>query len=712
VACSTSPQSFLAPWTRKHDKPGTPYMSQAPVIYYPQTLEDLICICANRDPDTRLHAAGSHWALSTAAVSDHSFIETHDWNQVYPAMGRTLHEVVPGCLTTEFLDELNYQSNDPASEAAYFVHFESGKRIYQLYSELDVGDGDITGSLCDVMKQQYKNTKFAGSWAFHTLGGAGGQTVVGALSTGTHGGDFDRPPLADMVVALHIVVDGGKQYWIEKSKSPSPRRPPLTDEAKLRALYGQAKYGGPTNFEVIYDDDVWRAAIVQVGRFGVVYSAVLQVVPQYGLYQKVSQDDSTNWENVSALIAHPGSDLYNQTYTTKSGQSVQQRFLQIVINPIPAADGSTHIGCITRHWQVPLGDVDTSPLPAVAWSDSGAVAGRAERVGNIVVDFDPVLNAPRFSEAGLSVAYSAAETGVTSFDAFEFACQDGDFMDGLVSAIYTEIVNYISNHYVEDGGAIAAVIALSAVDTLFPLIPALLAILAILAAFLESLRGEGKTAGQALNNLRSSLLDNAITRAAGLLIWRAIANEVFKKMQVSDPYSAISYAIMDVHDYTDISCTVNVRSVEVFFNATDPNLVAFVDRLLQFESDQETNSGDSAVGYISLRFCQQTAALLGPEMFESTVAVECSALADDDGSVQFVDYAVTLALDPNINGILHWGQQNDSTQQDIEFRFGDSPGSPTGPLHDWRAVLSQLTNGGSLDGFSSDFTRQTGLEVT
>ena len=46
------------------------------------------------------------------------------------------------------------------------------------------------------------------------------------------------------------------------------------------------------------------------------------------------------------------------------------------------------------------------------------------------------------------------------------------------------------------------------------------------------------------------------------------------------------------------------------------------------------------------------------------------------GSIQFVDFAVTLAQDPNIKGLLHWGQQNNSTQREIEFRFGDAPGSP------------------------------------
>jgi hypothetical protein len=286
-------------------------------------------------------------------------------------------------------------------------------------------------------------------------------------------------------------------------------------------------------------------------------------------------------------------------------------------------------------------------------------------------------------------------------------------MDGIVSGIYTEIENFLSNNAVEIGGGLAGAIAAGLGPGILALAPWLLLILALLALFLNSLRNDGSTLGQALNNLRGGLLGSSDPnqRAAGILVWRAIAGQVFKSQQSTKPFSAIGYAVMDAHDYTDVSCAVNVRSVEVFFDAADPNLIAFVDRLLQFEIDQEFGAGKSVVGYVSLRFCELSAALIAPESFSRTVAIECSGLADDSGSTEFVDFAVTLALDPNIKGVLHWGQQNTSTQPEIEFRFGDSPSSPNGPLHTWRSALGKLTDNGSQDGFSSDFTRSTGLEI-
>jgi hypothetical protein len=695
------PHAQLAPWTRKHDKPGTPLVAQAPVIFFPQSLEDVIELCSSRPAGQRLHAAGSHWALSTAAVSDHSFVETHDFHEVFPAMGRTLFNVVPGCLADEFLIDLNARSLAGGAQS-YFVHFESGKRIYQLYAELDVGDSQIPESLCVLMQNRFGNNAFTGSWGFETLGGAGGQTVVGALSTGTHGADFDRPPLADGVVALHLVADGGKHVWIERSHIDGT---PFTDAAKLRSLFGQAQFGGPKKFEIIYDNDLWRAAIMQVGRFGIVYSAVLRVLPQYGLREQLVLSE---WESVRGKIADPTSDLFRPT-----GTETQHRALQIAVNPIPSTNGTTHLCGITKRWTLPLDQVQTSPMPPVSWGGGRNVAGRPERVGNIVVPFDTTLNAPRFSMAGTGVAWSPDDSGITSFSLLDSACADANFMDGVVSGIYTEIENFLATNAVAIGGALAGAIAAGAGPGILALAPFLLAILALLALFLNSLRNDGSTMGQALNNLRNGLLgsNDPNQRAAGILVWRAIAAQVFKSQQSPHDYNAISYAIMDGHNYNDISCTVNVRSVEVFFDAADPNLIAFVDRLLQFEADQEFAAGKSVVGYISLRFCMPSQALIAPESFPRTCAIECSGLADEAGSTEFVNFAVSLAQDPNIKGVLHWGQQNDSTQSEIEFRFGDTPASPDGPLHVWRAALGMLTENGRLDGFSSKFTRRAGLEV-
>jgi hypothetical protein len=106
-----------------------------------------------------------------------------------------------------------------------------------------------------------------------------------------------------------------------------------------------------------------------------------------------------------------------------------------------------------------------------------------------------------------------------------------------------------------------------------------------------------------------------------------------------------------------------------------------------------------------------TRALVGPQRHEITCAVEVAALKDVKGSGELVRFAANLSRDRNINGILHWGQRNDSTMADIQFRFGDRPGSFSGPLNTWRRQLARITENGRLDGFSSAFTKRVGLEV-
>lgn len=156
-------------WTRKHDRPGTG-IGRAQIVY-PTSLADLIHICRHRVDGVRLKAAGSHWALSDAAISDDLFIETHDPRDVETAMGRTLYDVVPGCLDRAFLAGLASRHPpvfgghlDTDNDAYYLVHVETGKRVYQLYAELDQGDEAREDSLANVLAERHDNHDYSGPW--------------------------------------------------------------------------------------------------------------------------------------------------------------------------------------------------------------------------------------------------------------------------------------------------------------------------------------------------------------------------------------------------------------------------------------------------------------------------------------------------------------------------------------------------------------------
>lgn len=541
-------------------------------------------------------------------------------------MGKPLFEVVPGCLHDALIEAMAkitqpvYDQNSFGENAGfYLVHFETGKRVDQLYAELDQGDDNNADSLAVLLRDVHGNASYLGPWAFQTLGGAGGQTVFGALTTGTHGGDFRSPPIADSVMAMHLVADAGRHYWIEPKSTPLGL--PLTDDAKLTERYGKDKYKGneekgTDNFEIIRDDDVFNSVLVAAGRFGIVYSVVMRAVRQYSLHE---ERRLTTWNAMKAQVTDLSSDLYR---ITPSQEPFTNRFLQIAISVIPHANSTQNLAGVTKRWNVPAG---LASDPA-----TGAPSGRAERVGVKLDDFSAGIQGPLFAFAGHSHAYSPdpnnpGAAADPSF--FEQACTNANFLVGIIEWVMQEIKDFIDSNGEEIGWALGAV-ATSPGAGLLPLIAALLAILALLAELLEHLASQSDPhLGQQLNHFKDALLSQG---AAGILVWQMIAYWLFSDQQKSLDFAAISYAVMDRHDYFDQSCNVNVDSIEVFFDATDPMLIAFVDALLTFEVGQEIN-GKSFVGYISLRFTGSTRALLGEQRHSRTCAVEVAGLRDVSG---------------------------------------------------------------------------------
>lgn len=704
-------ERYLDPWTRKHDDPRANLFDQVAKTVYPKSLEELIALCQNRPPDQRFKAAGSHWALSEAAISDHTFIETHDPGNVHRAMGKTLTNVIPNCLTSDYVQ---YLARSAAEQKSYLVHVEAGKRIYQLYAELDQKiDINNPNTLAGILNRDHE-LDFSGPWAFSTLGGAGGQTVVGAINTGTHGGDFARPPfaypgrpvifnqppIADSVLAIHLVADGGKHYWIEAISEGYPQ---LTDDNMMNAEFRTDQFGGYDNFEIIRDNNMFDAVLVSAGRFGVIYSVILQAVPQYSLLERRRK---VVWQDIKHQIKEikdRNSTLYrdNPIQPLLPDQEVpvpttsikgDQRFLQIAICLTPHHNFQRNWVGVTKRWELELSD---SPQ------------GRQERVGEPGI-FNERIQGFDFTKAGANYPYTPNDrqpqmAGDVSF--LNRACSNASFVKGVIEVTIEEIEEFIHTNGVAVGTGIA-IVASGGGAGLLSLIPALAILLLILRELLEHINDDTRL-GEVMEAIKNRVLDpndpDPLRRAAGVFVWQLIADKIFDAMQGDQDFEAISYAVMDQKNYLDRSCEVNGDSIEVFFDAVDDRLIAFVDALIAYEIMQEY-SGKAFVGYVSLRFMGRSRALIGMQKFEATCAVEVACLKDVSGSQELIDYAVKLALNPNINGLLHWGQRNNYERSHVEFRYGAD-------LITWRAALAHITNGGQLDGFSSEFTRRTGLEV-
>ena len=252
----------------------------------PESIDDIIAAIRNAEANhQQVHAFGSKWSFSDCAVG------LDPANACLIDMTRLTNPVqtVQKALT----------GGDPS----LVYHVEAGITIHDLYTSLD-GFVDKTSN---------QNRPLA----LLTMGGSSGQTLAGAISTGTHGGDYRLPPLADSVLALHLIGPGGNQYWIEPT--PGITNPPLLQQYVLPGI---------DRGNIIYDTATFDACLVSLGLIGIIYAVVLKVRDQYNLIETTM---ATTWQDflgtASARLNDPNG-----------------RFLQVALDPY--TDSSNNNQCL------------------------------------------------------------------------------------------------------------------------------------------------------------------------------------------------------------------------------------------------------------------------------------------------------------------------------------------------------------------------------
>lgn len=227
---SFTPERYLVPQHTSENGP-------------PDGLQQLVhAVALATSKNKPLRVLGSGWGYEDIAQSDAWLISLHQLN-------RSLNYVVPAALT----DQWNRKQGDPAANTQ-LVHVEAGVKIIDLIEMLD-----------------------AAGLAMPTLGGANGQNLAGAISTSTHGGDWAQPPLPDVVRAIHLVTDGGRELWIERASES------ITTNERLKPVLTCP------STEIVRNDSIFDAVLVSVGRFGVIYSFVLEVRRAFRVVEVVTK---------------------------------------------------------------------------------------------------------------------------------------------------------------------------------------------------------------------------------------------------------------------------------------------------------------------------------------------------------------------------------------------------------------------------------------
>ena len=186
----------------------------------------------------------------------------------------SLQQSLPDILSQSALDATS--TNRPVSGGRrFYFHVEGGITIAQL--------GELLA---------HQSPRLS----LRAISGSPGATLAGALSSATHGAEFKWPLLIDTVKAVHMIGPGGHHWWIEGDESivdPQKLRQAHPEFASERIILGTTAVAG------VRPQDWLNAAIVSMGCMGVIYSVVLEAVPQFGVHEAVVQ---TTWRGIGNAL--------------------------------------------------------------------------------------------------------------------------------------------------------------------------------------------------------------------------------------------------------------------------------------------------------------------------------------------------------------------------------------------------------------------------
>jgi hypothetical protein len=518
--------------------------------------------------------------------------------------------------------------------------------------------------------------------ALPTMGAGGGQTLAGAISTATHGSDFNLRPLGDAVRAVHLIGPGGQEWWIESNGGPG-----------TGLTYSQLP-DWCHDTRVVRDTDFLESVVVGVGRFGVIYSMVLEVVPQYMLEEERYE---TTWSEIKLSLgagvqsgydsqgspftsgrspcAQIAIDLHQlKTGTFKKFDPAQRRKIEVTGTPQEIAAKQKELDeCLKRQ---ATGGPPPEPL----------------RFWQLVID---PASGSRAWITHRRRTTDPTETGTDKKqDLFDFLCTHDEaaavaaltatsLLSEAVAAMGTEIVG--SEGSIPIVGPIVGNIDAAPYFELAADLDAAVLHFSKLGIFLSKVWDLLRNAKDAVGH---GMIDDTLRDIAGGIL--AAAHDPPLRRGSSEK-------ILDTHDY-DLDGCLSVNSMEFFFDAASSSYIQFVDDVLH-----KAKELGPIMGIVSLRFVRETSSKLGMQRFPLTVCIEVAI--SRPGSVNNEYKKAVQELARHHGGIPHWGQEHSLNKSQVEQLYKDR-------LEPWRWALAETEI--SIEGektFSSQFTRERGLEV-
>ena len=553
--------------------------------------------------------------------------------------------------------------SDPSLSGS-LVHIKGGTKVFNVNRLLHGlpaaanGDGSDEANLECTFEERPAR-------ALPTLGGSGGQAIAGVMATGSHGGDIFLPPIADAVMAIHLIGPGGQEWWIERSSGLTAGTEADTQN-QLQTIASSVPGADAelcSGILVKKDDDFFRSVLVSVGRMGFVYSMVVKTVPAFKLQETRSNQV---WESFKS----------NLTAASFPGFVANLHFLQVLINPF----GNGQHECKVAQRNI----VDCSTPNQVIGGGGFDFASFICRQQDVRV-FIPIL----LAALGLLLA---AVAGLIALASVEFA-----------AAIALAAIPFI-------GWALAAAMFAVWAATLVA-IAALGVTIAALSALIAYLTFSGRlTSGEliaAIANFAYQFGLKGLMKTLLVMLFDSGYPVTSNGMPWSE--TRISWKIMDTYGYATEDFCQKVDSMEIAFDVSNADSVnagylAFLDDVFAIFDDL-FNRNIAVAGIMSLRYTTNTTALIGMSKFPTTCHIEIPILRNFGGNAEFITRVQRAAIAHG--GVPHWGQLMATyTGGDIDNLHGSD-------LTTWRNTLTHLIQAGGGTSnltFSNDFTVTYHLE--
>lgn len=601
----------------------------------PASLEQLVLAVQTAESlRQRIGVQGSAWSYTDCVAplrTTQGLVDTaalaRELNTVLPV---ALRSGVRSVLSPVVESELRTNLTTFSSIEKRLVHVEAGTKIHALNCMLEGKSPAL---------------------ALPTMGGDMGQSIAGAINTGTHGANAKLPPIADFVRAIHLVGPGAQQWWIE------PHSNPVTDPNQMERL----KADGPLNpcLKVVYDDRTFNACLVSVGSAGIVYSYVIEAIDAHNLS---STTTGMTWESAKDGI---------RRRILEPRELPELWFLEVTVNP-------------TRHARLTTRAITTAPVPTAA-PGSGPDPVHIALLGFL---FGPGAIGAVPAIIGFGTGAVAGLMGALPF---------------YIARRTAELIRYLTNPFewpriIEIQQEIELIQRLT--DTLTSLTRAIA-------------RGaRDADLAEVIPNLLNVIWQIGLYVIDGRTIVETAQN-IFTNINSRPEGTTIKKSYVAMTDQTD--CAISsapptpspgllppahhsafVRLIESFEYALPAEqTIAFADDVLAL-ADRVRGTNDAIIVILNLRFTQPTRALIGMQQFaRATGHVEVYTVRGLAGNGVFQRDLQTIAAE--YRAIPHWGQFHDDTG-DFESLFGSS-------LRIWQEVINHLSRAGRgrLNTFRHDF---------